>query len=245
LKDALELAKWLRENKNDFANKELMSILYILYFSLHALSDRFTHYDLHSGNVLLYRPSETGYINYVFHEHNPSRVVRFKSRFIPKIIDYGRSFYKLDAHNNSDELYNKLCTLDECKPWCGFAQGFSWLNSGTHHIRSREKNVSHDLRLLDYLKVDIIRPYFKASSAIKKLFNKVVYSGDYGTPEIIGSGLPNKINNIYDAFSELSDMVYKEEPKKSDDLYSDPEHISYGELHVYSDGQPMRFIKHF
>ena len=91
LKDSLELGTWVRQNKGDFANKEMMSIFYILYFSLRLLVGQFTHYDLHAGNVLLYRPSETGYINYVFHENK--RVVKFKCRFIPKIIDYGRSFY--------------------------------------------------------------------------------------------------------------------------------------------------------
>ena len=220
-----------------------MSILYILYFSLHALSDRFTHYDLHSGNVLLYRPSETGYINYVFHEHNPSRVVRFKSRFIPKIIDYGRSFYYLSAADNSEKLYEKLCTLPVCKPKCGDNVGFNWLNSGHYDIKSRQKNESHDLRFLAGFKPDITRVTYNASDTIKHFFTKVVYTNMFGAAENVNSGLLANINNISDAFTALSDMVSAEQPALSDGLFPAAEYSSLGELHVYSDGRPMRFIK--
>ena len=243
LKDSLELGTWVRQNEGDFANKEMMSIFYILYFSLRLLVGQFTHYDLHAGNVLLYRPSETGYINYVFHENK--RVVKFKCRFIPKIIDYGRSFYSLSAADNSDKLYQKLCTLPQCEPKCGDNVGFNWLNSGDYYIKSRQNHVSHDLRLLDAFKPDIKRAAYKASADIKDFFNKVVYDNAYGTDELINSGLPNKINNVYDAFRALSHMVYNEQPALSDGVFSLPKYNSLGELHVYSDGRAMRFIKHF
>ena len=241
LKDSLELGKWVRQNKGDFANKEMMSIFYILYFSLRLLVGQFTHYDLHAGNVLLYRPSETGYINYVFHENK--RVVKFKCRFIPKIIDYGRSFYSLSAADNSDKLYQKLCTLPQCEPKCGDNVGFNWLNSGAYYIKSRQNHVSHDLRLLDAFKPDIKRAAYKASADIKNFFNKVVYDNTYGTDELINSGLPGKINNVYDAFRALSNIVYNEQPALSDGVFLLPEYTSLGELHVYSDGRAMRFIK--
>ena len=243
LKDSLDLGTWLRQNKNDFANNELMSIFYILYFSLRLLVGQFTHYDLHAGNVLLYRPSETGYINYVFHENK--RVVKFKCRFIPKIIDYGRSFYSLSAADNSDKLYQKLCTLPQCEPKCGDNVGFNWLNSKHYDIKSRQNHVSHDLRLLDAFKPDIKRAAYKASVDIKDFFNKVVYDNAYGTDELINSGLPNKINNVYDAFRALSNIVSAEQPALSDGVFSLPQYDSLGELHVYSDGRAMRFVKHF
>ena len=243
LKDSLELGTWVRQNKGDFANKEMMSIFYILYFSLRLLVGQFTHYDLHAGNVLLYRPSETGYINYVFHENK--RVVKFKCRFIPKIIDYGRSFYSLSAADNSDKLYQKLCTLPVCEPRCGDNVGFNWLNSGDYYIKSRQNHVSHDLRLLDAFKPDIKRAAYKASADIKDFFNKVVYDNAYGTDELINSGLPGKINNVYDAFRALSNIVSAEQPALSDGVFSLPKYNSLGELHVYSDGRAMKFIKHF
>ena len=245
LKDATDIRTWIVENKNNFANRELMSVLYIIYFSLQALANRFTHYDLHPGNVLLYRPSQNGYINYVFHEDKPSKVVRFKSRFIPKIIDYGRSFYSLSAADNSDKLYEKLCTLPECVPRCGDNVGFNWLNSGAFNIKSREKNESHDLRLLAAFKKAIKKTAYNASADIKKFFTKVVYTGKYGTGEIQASGLPGNIFNVSDAFSAISDMVSAEQPALSDGVFPADEYTSLGELHVYSYGRAMRFIKHF
>jgi len=241
LKNSLELATWVKQNKGDFANKEMMSIFYILYFSLRLLVGQFTHYDLHAGNVLLYMPSETGYINYVFHENK--KVVKFKCRFIPKIIDYGRSFYSLSASDNSDKLYQKLCTLPQCEPKCGYDQGFNWLNSGAYYIKSRQNHVSHDLRLLNAFKPDIKKASYKASKDIKDFFNKVVYDNTFGTDELINSGLPDKINNVYDAFRALSKMVSAEQPALSDGVFSLPKYNSLGELHVYSDGRTMRFIK--
>jgi len=244
LKDVTDLGTILRKNKNDFANKELISVLYIIYFSLHVLSDRFTHYDLHLGNVLLYTPSKNGYINYVFHEQRSERVVKFKSRFIPKIIDYGRCFYSLDVNNNSGKLYDKLCTLPECNPKCGDNQGFNWLSGNNlHYINSRAKNESHDLILLNNIKSGVIRPSYKATKPIKQLFTRVVYTREFGTEENVNSGLPTKINNISDAFTALSDMVFTEQPALSDGLFPAVEYASLGELHVYSDGRPMRFIK--
>jgi hypothetical protein len=242
LKDSLDLGTWVRQNKDDFANKEMMSVLYILYFSLHLLKTQFTHYDLHGSNVLLYKPSQNGYINYVFHEDK--RVVRFKSRFIPKIIDYGRSFYSLSAADNSEKIYEKLCTLPVCKPRCGDNVGFNWLNSYRYDIKSREKNESHDLRLLAAFQPDLYRTAYKASKSIKAFFNKVVYNSDYGTGEMVVSGLPTKINNVSDAFMALSDMVSAEQPALSDGVFPADEYDSLGELHVYSDGRAMRFIKH-
>ena len=242
------LERWVKLNLGgNFINNELIPVLYIIYFSLATLSDKFTHYDLHAQNVLLYEPSMLGYIEYVFHEHIPgkaARLVKFKSKFIPKIIDYGRCFYSLNAQNNSSKIYDKLCTINECKPACGLNQGFQWLNSGDYDIMSRQKNNSHDLRLLKYLKEDV-KKRKRVTQKIKDFFDSVVYSGRYGTPENSASGLPDKINNVSDALSKLSDMVMSKEPKTSDDKFLNPgyNYQSLGELHIYSDGQPMKFIK--
>jgi len=247
LKNVQGLGPLVTKNENNFTDNELMPLLYIIYFALNTLANKFTHYDLHGENVLLYRPHENKYINYVFHESSrdgeAARVVKFKSSFIPKIIDYGRSFYSLDVDNNSKKLYKKLCSLDDCKPDCGETQGFGWLNQTQYHIKSRQKNISHDLRLLRYLRYDIKQPHYKASKEIKQLINKVVYSTEYGTAENHTIGLPDKINNITDAFYALSEMVGSEQPNKSDQLYPVSTYSSYGELHVYADGRPMRFIK--
>ena len=43
---------------------EFIHILFQVYFPLAHLKDSFTHYDLHSSNVLLYKPAEKKYIEY-------------------------------------------------------------------------------------------------------------------------------------------------------------------------------------
>ena len=132
-----------------------------------------------------------------------------------------------------------------CKPKCGDNVGFNWLNSGHYDIKSRQKNESHDLRFLAGFKPDITRVTYNASDTIKHFFTKVVYNNDYGTSENEVSGLPGKINNVSDAFTAISDMVSAEQPALSDGVFSLPQYDSLGELHVYSDGRAMRFIKHF
>ena len=236
---------WHLMNDIHFRNNELINILYIIYFSLASLSAQFTHYDLHANNVLLYDPGD-GYIEYVFHEHQKGkapRLIKFKSKYIPKIIDYGRSFYSLNAGDNSNKIYEELCKIDECKPLCGDDYGFVWMNSGQYYIKSRMTNTSHDLRLLVDLKKYIIFPKYKVNKKIKDLVNSVVYIAQYGTQENIVSGLPAKINNTTDALSSLSDMVATNEPAASNSNILYKGLTSYGELHIYSDGRPMDFIK--
>lgn len=57
---------------------------------LATLANTFTHYDLHPSNVLLCEPVLGKYYKYIL---NDRTVVEFKSKYIVKIIDYGRSFF--------------------------------------------------------------------------------------------------------------------------------------------------------
>ena len=241
----LKQAASLRTHVNDpdFINTELIKILYIIYFSLETLATQFTHYDLHANNVLIYKPGGLTHIEYVFHEHRIGkvpRIVKFKSAFIPKIIDYGRSFYSLDDDNNSNKIHEKLCTIAACNPLCGKTYGFNLNAYTSHYIESLHNNTSHDLRLLQDIK-DIKNPRSKAKKPIKDFLRSIHYIGKFGTPEVKTSGLPKVIYNISDALSALSDMVMATEPALSNTVYNG--NASYGELHVYSDGRPMKFIK--
>ncbi len=77
----------------DFNSKDLLNVLYQIYMPLASLSDTFTHYDLHSRNVLIYEPVPGKYIDYryVFEDC----IAEFKCRYIAKIIDYGHAFFKM------------------------------------------------------------------------------------------------------------------------------------------------------
>jgi hypothetical protein len=102
-----------RQNYVHFIVHKLLYVLYQIYMPLSQLIDVFTHYDLHSGNILLYVPKENHYIEY--HYHTSNEIINFKSEYIVKIIDYGRSYYKYeDGKPNPNDIYNNLCKEPKC-----------------------------------------------------------------------------------------------------------------------------------
>jgi hypothetical protein len=114
-------------------------LLYQIYFALNQLKSNFTHYDLHTSNVMLYEPSKGKYIEYVYHVEN-GKEVRFRCPYLVKIIDYGRCFFKwnpeeiarneeIDKNNrtrnfslvekprlyvSSPDIYKHLCEEEQC-----------------------------------------------------------------------------------------------------------------------------------
>ena len=101
----------------EFINHDLLYVLYQIYMPLAMHADTFTHYDLHTGNVLLYEPVKGNYIQYYYHINN--EIVTFKCCYIVKIIDYGRSFFVDEPNPNkmtktSESIYDEICKLAEC-----------------------------------------------------------------------------------------------------------------------------------
>jgi hypothetical protein len=227
-----------------FVKSALHYVLFQVYWTLYVLKDTYTHYDLHTDNVLIYEPVKDAYIHYFYHYRDGS-IVSFKSKYIAKIIDYGRCYFnfnldstesaKYDLYNNSNDLYTEICKDSRCNPGCGYNVGFSTLNSQffkTLSIESRKRNVSHDLRLLTMLPVP--------NPLIHNIRKKVVYKKQFGTPEKLNAGYPNKIHNVVDAMWALRDAVI------------DPTSISQnemefggmtklGEMHIYED-RPLEYI---
>ena len=115
-------------------------LLYQIYFALAQLKKNFTHYDLHTSNVMLYEPKKGKYIEYVYHTQS-GKEVRFRCPFLVKIIDYGRCFFKwnpeeveknkaIDQLNlvrnpalvqkdriyvSSPDIYKQLCAESQCE----------------------------------------------------------------------------------------------------------------------------------
>jgi hypothetical protein len=235
----------------NFVKNELIYTLFQVYSTLSALANVYTHYDLHTENVLMYVPNDDQYIEY--HYHYPGgKVVTFKSKYIVKIIDYGRNYIHVDGiSEDSTTFYNKLCKVKECNisvrrgtSKCGKSFGFSFLNpvDNTHYITCSKRNVSHDLRLASSIikhyssEIQTERPY------LHRMLSLVVFNHRYGTPELINSGLPRSINNVTDMETELLKIVEKNTNQaKNDQVYAGKTKI--GDLHVYPDmSQPMEFI---
>ena len=244
---------------NRIFDVELPFALFQIYYVLHLEKRNFTHYDLHTNNVLMFMPSNNKYIQY--HYHMGSDVFSFKSKYMLKIIDYGRSYF-----NDSRNIRRTLCNTTKCNPDCGKNVGFSWLNPrnknnrNSYYISSTISNESHDLRLLNELKV-----YYstRTKSYLKFILDKVQYSDEYGTKNNSALGGNLHINNVSDAFMKFKNLFlllnqpdlidrggldsvsliyaidFHEEMSKYERLYAPDTKL--GDLHVYDDGRNMTF----
>lgn len=69
---------------------------------------------------------------------------------------------------------------------------------------------------------------------------KIVYKENYGTKEILVSGLPNRIHNVVDMRKSLEEVInaptYK---KENDDYFASLKNV--GKFDIYQDKRPMRF----
>lgn len=236
---------------------EIMYVLYQVYFALYCLRDSFTHFDLHSDNILLYMPNNRGYIKY--HYHTGRGIFVFYSQYLPKIIDYGRSFYKYDNTNNSDQIYKQLCTTPQCNDGnkhCGTIYGHSWFGPNIYFMNKAKNNVSHDLRYANSVKVltekwtqDTIN---QEAYNLYQVLQKVKYGvgvtnptkKKFGTKEVLGDKYTaNKktINNILEMKNALELLMMPLIP--TDTYYTIPAlgFVKLGDLHIYED-RPMDFI---
>lgn len=237
-------------SKEDSVNKDLLYILFIVYHALYSLRKQFTHYDLHWENVLLYqvpidpKTKEMKYVQYQYHFKDET--ITFYCPFIPKIIDYGRSFFD-NGNTNSKKIYKKICEV--CKD-CGEDKGFGYLYpKDEYFITSSKKNESHDLRLLYIIMRDthnISTVTTHAYIHLKQLLKKVTYgvgittNKQYGTEENLTlHPTGDNITNVTDAYEELKKLVlHPDIAKENAQAYLVNQ---YGILHVYDDGRPMVF----
>ena len=68
--------------------------------------------------------------------------------------------------------------------------------------------------------------------------NRWVY---YGTKENKTSGLPQKVNNVTDAYKELERLVSIIGFKNANEYYY-KSLDKLGDLHIYDNGRPMRYV---
>ena len=234
-----------------FVKYELANVLCQIYMPLSILGNSFTHYDLHHENVNVYEPEKDSYIHFHYHMDGGEEY-SFKSKYIAKIIDYGRSYFKDEESGiDSKKIYTDLCKEAKCNPSCGYNKGFSWMYnqpnpSSSYWISSQKRNASHDLRLLNEVKIgtrgnqtDQYLP-----SGLKSVLQKLKYDKHYGTPEM-AQGFPNATQNVYDAAMALGNIIsLPEQIQQNEDVYLGKTKL--GDLHIYcgkDDTRPMRFVK--
>ena len=151
---------------------ELNCILFIIYMALDRLKDEFTHYDFHDENCLVYSPYDK-YIHYQYYPGDGKPTIEFYTKFVPKIIDYGRAYYRgndsVIKKLHEEDLYSDCNEKNRHNTFtqrAGAMSGFGSLTNCTtgkphdnDYICSNIPNRSHDLRLLhliqttpDYIK---------------------------------------------------------------------------------------------
>uniref|UniRef100_A0A6C0HTG7 Protein kinase domain-containing protein n=1 Tax=viral metagenome TaxID=1070528 RepID=A0A6C0HTG7_9ZZZZ len=229
IKPAINIKRLL--NDSYFNDYLLLPIIFQIYTSLYSLRKMFTHYDLHYENIILYSPKPNTYIHYHYHVGNT--VVSFKSPYMVKIIDYGRSYF--DVGN----IYDQICQLCE---ECGVSVGYQWLSGkendpNSYYITPRFLNNSADLRFL----YDVKRKVKFPNIHLSKMLN-IRYSTRYGTPEDLTS-VPNEIRNITDAFNMICQVMTSLEVLKMNDM-SVSKMQKFCDLEIFVDmSQPMKFTK--
>ena len=218
------LTMYLAVQSSDFMKTEILQTLYQVYFPLATLCNYFTHYDLHSENVLLYRLDTGKYATFHYTRKDGSTIV-FHSQYIAKIIDYGRAFF-VDKDINSKMLQKTICNISSCGD-CGKRKGYDWLNpsstsvSADYYIASDRSNISHDLRLLQDIRSEVLPRWWSSphtaelGSFMSDLETKLKYGvgiqsalkKEYGTKENRAIGFPYAIHNVVDAETWLSQLL--------------------------------------
>jgi len=233
--------------KNEIANIDIPLILYQIYMPLATLFDQFTHYDLHSGNILLYEPVKGSYITYNYYL-NSGKIIQFKSPFIVKIIDYGRCYYN-NGTQNSFDTYSKIKEMESCNDLDGVGFGtFAEIKTkieksgydATNYICSHKSNVSCDLDPAFYL-YSFLKDKKILSQDLLDILKRINFRMMISrTKETKESGLPDKINNITDLSIKLEEYISTPGfiEANNNQFETAPK---IGDFHIYQDGRPMNF----
>lgn len=246
----------IKENKIVNMWRDSVGLLYQGYFALDCLRKNFTHYDLHFGNLGYYMPYNNKYIIMVYHSEN-NKEYRFPTRYITKIIDYGRSYYKTENEDTRilmnlyiNNLLNKhknisSSTLKNSLIDCGIYTLVSIRNekptdpkSSFHWINPYYKNESHDLRAIANFQKQF-KPYYNLKD--------IYYKEEFGTPENTSPYDGKTIKNVADFRKHLEELIDDFNGRGTyadlEDNYRKEGLTIAGEMHVYNDGRPYEWIK--
>ena len=246
-----------------FIAHDLIYTLYQIYLPLFYMTKIFTHYDLHTGNILLSQPIKDTYIQYIYYlPHN--KIIKFKSKYIAKIIDYGMSYFHDKTQCiNSNVIYNSLCFFPQCgtlENKCGNNVGYKFLNNKNnpyikYNIIPKTKNESSDLKLIYALKTNeflhknrsLYIKHFPWLIEVYNIMDNVVYGVGLETKNKTHGTIENLENDNIHIFN-VSHAKEKIEKILDIDYYQFINDNYYhnmkkcGDLHIYTDGRNMKFV---
>jgi hypothetical protein len=227
----------LKNGEPQFWKFDIINILFQIYSVLSQITDVFTHYDLHSSNVLLYLSEEKNVCIEMRYHLPEGEIVVIHTNYIAKLIDYGRSFFYDGENMNSNKYHDMVCEAQDCQPNCGNRSGYDILNGDLkkEYILPQKRNHSHDLRLWNNIveKQLLKTGQHACPTYISDVLNRIQYSKEYGTPEL-ENGFPDKINTVHDAYKSLLGLVKNREFRDISDRIGEMRII--GVLDVWLDG---------
>jgi hypothetical protein len=237
----ISLGKYMK-NQRKMKTKMMSNLTHILfqvYGPLVLIRDKFTHYDLHDQNVILYQLPDNQCIEmeYIYRDYT----VRFKTNVIVKIIDYGRSFFSKNIKIRKQVCLEKACNRrDET---CGTHVGFSFLKKrskeNVYWINTYEKNNSHDLRLTQFVKRYLSNRDEPLYSVIKRIY----YKDFYGTPENLNPS-EHIIYNITSFHNQIT-AIMMSNPFITENQYHHDSMTCIGKMIITMDGKhKMQFISY-
>ena len=247
--NGISLADLIKKNIRDpkFVNYDLWCILFQIYYALSAIRENFTHYDLHTDNVMVYEPSKDTYITYNY--YLPKGDITFKSRYIAKILDYGHSYFNTGYPGGSSvDVYIKTLHTKPCdsnspagrKADGGTDYGMPWGGLSGYNIDPRRRNISADLRLIYMVGQQLMSRRAAMNQYVAQIINFILFDpmnkySKYCTDEIPQGGFNNGyICDVSDAFERIAMYIgmnsqYYEDPTS---MQSKSITIEYGKKNI-------------
>jgi hypothetical protein len=236
LSPSITLKKFLNTEIQINIENELKYILFQIYYTLVYLENEFTHYDLHWENILLHKLSYNTYIeyNYIL---NDGTLINFKSKYIVKIIDYGRSFY-----NDTSEGDKIICSEFPFSREYNKSTDLMLLNNvGTNsntprNIKDIRLKMTH---LYDDLLTNNVKQHYKfnVSGSINTRQNtfKQQTIDLYTQRRLIlptESTSIDKINNINDALQNFVELISSKDEIRKNNTYVE-QNLKMGTVTVF------------
>jgi hypothetical protein len=244
---------------------EIPLFLFQLYYTVAICREHFTHYDLHTKNVGLVKLPQGYHIEYEFEYSNlevggsVNDVIRFKSKYIVKLIDYGRSFF-IGKDENENPISSTM-VIDQIKratdpngsgPLCSAdSADFGLMDDPLfHYLDARINNQSQDLTFLAVIKnkfatmKQILNLYFPT---LVTMIDSVYYEDptNFGTPSDVNRPFDidprSPIYNVRDAGYKFANYLYTDTDRVLQ--FNEREYAgskSFGKLKVFSN-RPMEF----
>ncbi len=248
-------AKDLYYSDSDIESKRgdaiIRNILFQVYFPLMCLRGKFSHDDLHAGNILMYSPLDMGeYIEFNYHFIS-GRVVTFPCEYIPKMIDYGRCFFESNSNISTAKALTAACNEKLCGNDCGYSKGLYVTNFSVpkgKHPKDAQYSGFYPYINNSYVDLKTCEGWFE-NDAEKIIGCNVTFV----PPENMHEDLVNRPPGTYDTtngftFYSIIDYFMPEMLDKINDMNSKPAFTQYYDgwtkaaiMHIYEDGRDYTF----